>query len=417
MKRRHLRWFSVGAVAALLAWVVATTALFGVYVLGVGQYERTYGVLGGAIAFLLWLWLSNLALLFGAVLDTEVERARQLHAGIDRRGASAAPAARRPAHRARTASSGRRRPRVGGDATADAPSTGSCPPPTIDESRRPSRRRRSRRRPVRRYGRRIAPRRDARAEHPCQAAGTMDDTQHSTEPPLAPAPPTAAGRTTLGGALADDRRLRAWMWVATSFLAVLLFTVSVPLAATLYGVHLLAAFATSLAMAGALPLAVRLPWVAVGLATVGTARVRAALGAAPRARRGRGPSRRSSGRAPWSSCSGCMRVSGSAVRRLARRRSWSPLPFAFVDAGAAANVDHRRGGHRARPADRAAHHPASADRRRAVPRARALRLRAAAARARRGTQPHRPRAARRRGARPVDHPRAGDERAVPGRAG
>lgn len=82
VKRRHLRWFSVGAVGALLAWII-TTALFGAYVLGFGTYQRTYGVLGGVIAFLLWIWLSNLAMLFGAVLDTEVERARQLHAGID----------------------------------------------------------------------------------------------------------------------------------------------------------------------------------------------------------------------------------------------------------------------------------------------------------------------------------------------
>jgi membrane protein len=82
VKRRHLRWFSVGAFGALLAWLVMT-ALFGAYVMGFGTYERTYGVLGGLIALLLWIWLSNLAMLFGAVLDTEVERARQLHAGID----------------------------------------------------------------------------------------------------------------------------------------------------------------------------------------------------------------------------------------------------------------------------------------------------------------------------------------------
>jgi membrane protein len=81
VRRRHLRWFSVGAVAALLTWILATS-LFGAYVFGFGQYERTYGVVGGVIAFLLWLWLSNLAMLFGAVLDTEVERARQLRAGV-----------------------------------------------------------------------------------------------------------------------------------------------------------------------------------------------------------------------------------------------------------------------------------------------------------------------------------------------
>ena len=82
VKRRHIRWMSVGTAGAVVGWV-ATTALFAFYVLGVRAYERTYGVLGFAVAFLLWVWLSNLALLFGAVLDTEVERARQLHDGID----------------------------------------------------------------------------------------------------------------------------------------------------------------------------------------------------------------------------------------------------------------------------------------------------------------------------------------------
>ena len=77
--------------------------------------------------------------------------------------------------------------------------------------------------------------------------------------------------------------------------------------------------------------------------------------------------------------------------------------------------DRGRGHHLGRAADRAPHHAAPAGHRRALPRARALRVRAAAAGPRRGAQSHRPRAARRRRARPVDHPRAGDERAVPDR--
>ena len=242
----------------------------------------------------------------------------------------------------------------------------------------------------------------------------MDDTQHTTEPPLAPAPPAAAGRATLGWALADDRRLRAWMWLATSVLAVLLFAVSVPLAATLYGVHLLAAFATSLAMAGAIPLAVRFRWVAAGLATVGL--LAFALLSAP------------SEGAPWPwpvttiigqfallLVLGLMRMTWVGMFAAWLAGVVVTAPFAFVDAGAAANADRGRGHHRGRAADRAPHHPAPAGHRRALPRAGPLRLRAGATRARRGAQSHRPRAARRRGARPVDHPRAGDERAVPGR--
>ncbi|MFE5670798.1 YihY/virulence factor BrkB family protein [Agromyces sp. NPDC056523] len=81
VRRPNLRWLSVGAAVALVAWMV-TTAAFAVYVWNYASYDRTYGVLGGVVAFLLWLWLSNLAVLAGAVLDTEVERARQLRAGI-----------------------------------------------------------------------------------------------------------------------------------------------------------------------------------------------------------------------------------------------------------------------------------------------------------------------------------------------
>jgi membrane protein len=79
--RPQLRWISVGAATALLAWIVTTT-LFGLYVWNFAQYDRIYGVLGGIVAFLLWIWLSQMAVLAGAVLDTEVERARQLRAGV-----------------------------------------------------------------------------------------------------------------------------------------------------------------------------------------------------------------------------------------------------------------------------------------------------------------------------------------------
>ena len=47
------------------------------------RYNKTYGSLAGVIVFLLWLWLTNLALLFGAEVDAELERARQLQAGIE----------------------------------------------------------------------------------------------------------------------------------------------------------------------------------------------------------------------------------------------------------------------------------------------------------------------------------------------
>ena len=55
---------------------------FGFYVSNFSNYNKTYGSLAGVIVFLLWLWLTNLALLFGAELDAELERGRQLQAGI-----------------------------------------------------------------------------------------------------------------------------------------------------------------------------------------------------------------------------------------------------------------------------------------------------------------------------------------------
>ena len=46
-----------------------------------GSYDKTYGTLGGVIVFLIWLWISNIALLLGAELNAELERGRELEAG------------------------------------------------------------------------------------------------------------------------------------------------------------------------------------------------------------------------------------------------------------------------------------------------------------------------------------------------
>jgi membrane protein len=75
------RWLSVGALFAVLVWMVASAA-FGVYVSKFGSYNKTYGALAGVVVFLLWVWITNLALLFGAELDAELERGRELQAGL-----------------------------------------------------------------------------------------------------------------------------------------------------------------------------------------------------------------------------------------------------------------------------------------------------------------------------------------------
>lgn len=81
IQQPRFRWISLGAFVAITVWIVATLG-FGFYVSTFGNYQRTYGSLAGVIVFLLWLWLTNLALLFGAEVDAEVERSRQLQAGI-----------------------------------------------------------------------------------------------------------------------------------------------------------------------------------------------------------------------------------------------------------------------------------------------------------------------------------------------
>jgi membrane protein len=81
VRQPKFRWISVGAFVAIVVWALASAA-FGFYVANFSSYDETYGSLAGVIAFLLWLWITNLALLFGAELDAELERGRQLQAGI-----------------------------------------------------------------------------------------------------------------------------------------------------------------------------------------------------------------------------------------------------------------------------------------------------------------------------------------------
>jgi membrane protein len=81
VKQPKFRWISVGATVAILTWLLASAA-FGIYVANFSSYNKTYGSLAGVIVFLLWLWITNLALLFGAELDAELERGRELQAGM-----------------------------------------------------------------------------------------------------------------------------------------------------------------------------------------------------------------------------------------------------------------------------------------------------------------------------------------------
>lgn len=79
--RQPRRVVSFGAALAILIWVLASAG-FGFYVSHFSSYNKTYGSLAGIIVFLLWLWLTNVALVFGAEVDAELERSRQLRSGI-----------------------------------------------------------------------------------------------------------------------------------------------------------------------------------------------------------------------------------------------------------------------------------------------------------------------------------------------
>jgi membrane protein len=75
VKRGRFRWITPGGVLAVLIWLVAS-GLFAIYASFSASYNKTYGSLAGVIIFLVWLWLTNLAILLGAEFNAEIERQR-----------------------------------------------------------------------------------------------------------------------------------------------------------------------------------------------------------------------------------------------------------------------------------------------------------------------------------------------------
>jgi membrane protein len=80
VKHPKFRWVSPGGIVAVLLWILASAA-FAFYVANFASYNKTYGALGGVIVFLVWLWISNIAVLLGAEFNAELERSRQIEAG------------------------------------------------------------------------------------------------------------------------------------------------------------------------------------------------------------------------------------------------------------------------------------------------------------------------------------------------
>jgi membrane protein len=81
VRQRGFKWISPGAVVALVVWLLASAG-FGIYVSQFGSYNKVYGSLAGVVIILIWMWLTNLAILFGHELNAERERDVQLEEGI-----------------------------------------------------------------------------------------------------------------------------------------------------------------------------------------------------------------------------------------------------------------------------------------------------------------------------------------------
>jgi membrane protein len=99
------KWISPGSVVSVTIWLLASVA-FAFYVANFGSYGETYGTLGGVVSFLVWMWIANLAVLFGAELNAELERSRELEAGEPAQDAIQLPprsAPKKAKNRAKTA--------------------------------------------------------------------------------------------------------------------------------------------------------------------------------------------------------------------------------------------------------------------------------------------------------------------------
>jgi len=78
--RHRFRFVTPGGTLAIAAWLVAS-GLFALYAANFGNYNKVYGSIAGVIIFLVWLWLSNLAILLGAEFNAELERGRAIAGG------------------------------------------------------------------------------------------------------------------------------------------------------------------------------------------------------------------------------------------------------------------------------------------------------------------------------------------------
>jgi membrane protein len=83
VKMPSFKWVSGGSILAVVLWIIASAA-FAFYVANFGSYNKTYGTLGGIVALLVWVWITNCVLLLGMEFNAERERSLELEAGVPR---------------------------------------------------------------------------------------------------------------------------------------------------------------------------------------------------------------------------------------------------------------------------------------------------------------------------------------------
>ena len=83
VKLRGFRWVTPGSAIAIVTWLLASAG-FALYVANFGSYDKTYGTLGGVVVVLMWMWITNLAILFGHQLNAERERSIEIGEGRPR---------------------------------------------------------------------------------------------------------------------------------------------------------------------------------------------------------------------------------------------------------------------------------------------------------------------------------------------
>jgi membrane protein len=81
VRQPGFRWLTPGSALAVLVWAAASAG-FAIYVANFASYNKVYGSLAGVVVFLVWLWLSNLAVLFGAEFDAELARGKEVAQGL-----------------------------------------------------------------------------------------------------------------------------------------------------------------------------------------------------------------------------------------------------------------------------------------------------------------------------------------------